>query len=60
MREAPEKFYQNQIISDSIANLADKVSVYHSRLMAVERDFKKHLEGCSCHCKQKEKDKKEG
>ena len=48
MRDAEEKFYSNQITSDKVANLADKLSVYHSRLMAVERDFQRHLKGCSC------------
>jgi hypothetical protein len=55
MQETKEKFYQNQIISDTIANLADKVSVYHSRLMTMERDFQKHLLGCTCeHAKNHE------
>ena len=44
MRDAEEKFYSNQITSDKISNLADKLSVYHSRLMAVERDFKRNLQ----------------
>ena len=57
MREAEEKFYSNQITSDKISNLADKLSVYHSRLMAVERDFERHLEGCSCeHAKRTHED----
>ena len=40
----------------AIANLADKVSRYHERLLAVEREKEKiektlseHLKGCSCH-----------
>ena len=48
MRDAEEKLYSNQITTDKISNLSDKLSVYHSRLMAVERDLKRHLEGCSC------------
>jgi hypothetical protein len=35
--------------SASIAYLADKLANYHSRLISVEREFKKHLEGCKCH-----------
>jgi len=48
MREEKEKFYTNQITADRISNLADKVSVYHSRLMSLERDVERHLVGCSC------------
>ena len=48
MREEKEKFYTNQITADRISNLADKLSVYHSRLMALERDVERHLVGCSC------------
>jgi len=33
----------------AIANLADKVSRYHERLMAAERDTDKHrCESCEC------------
>tara|TARA_B100001094_G_scaffold309220_1_gene342648 strand:+ start:435 stop:623 length:189 start_codon:yes stop_codon:yes gene_type:complete len=35
--------------SASIAFLADKLANYHSRLISVEREFKKHLAGCKCH-----------
>jgi hypothetical protein len=60
MRDEKEKFYTNQITADRISNLADKLSVYHSRLMAVERDFERHFRNCSC-CKssteEKEKEK---
>ena len=48
MRDAEEKFYSNQIAADRVSNLADKLSVYHSRLMALERDVKRHFNGCSC------------
>ena len=48
MREEKEKFYTNQITADRVSNLADKLSVYHSRLMALERDVKRHFNGCSC------------
>ena len=48
MREEKEKFYSNQIAADRVSNLADKLSVYHSRLMALERDVERHLVGCSC------------
>tara|TARA_Y100000310_G_C20499400_1_gene723188 strand:+ start:480 stop:659 length:180 start_codon:yes stop_codon:yes gene_type:complete len=59
MREEKEKFYTNQITSDKISNLADKLSVYHSRLMALERDVERHLVGCSCH-KSSNKEKEKG
>jgi len=47
---------ENQEILKAIATLADKVSRYHERLLAVEREKEKiektlseHLKGCSCH-----------
>ena len=39
---------ENQEILKAIAVLADKVSRYHERLLAVERDHQKHVDGCSC------------
>lgn len=61
MRDEKEKFYSNQITSDKISNLADKLSVYHSRLMAVERDLERHFSNCSCQkSSTEEKEKKEG
>tara|TARA_R110000824_G_scaffold12028_3_gene52861 strand:- start:2147 stop:2335 length:189 start_codon:yes stop_codon:yes gene_type:complete len=45
----------NQEASTSIAFLADKVSKYHSRLLAVEREFKTHTDNCKCHSKTPEK-----
>ena len=33
----------------AIANLADKVSKYHERLMAAERDLEKHLKDTDLH-----------
>ena len=56
MRDEKEKFYTNQITSDKISNLADKLSVYHSRLMALERDVERHLVGCSCEYSKTQKD----
>ena len=38
----------NQEILKAIAVLADKVSRYHERLLAVERDHTKHVKGCTC------------
>ena len=38
----------NQEVLKAIANLADKVSRYHERLLAVERDHIKHVQGCTC------------
>ena len=47
---------ENQEILKAIATLADKVSRYHERLLAVERDkerleivLEEHLIGCGCH-----------
>jgi hypothetical protein len=51
----------NQEVLKAIAVLADKVSRYHERLLASERDnlrlqkiLSEHLKGCSCHNKPKE------
>jgi hypothetical protein len=38
----------NQEVLKAIAVLADKVSRYHERLLALERDHKRHTDGCSC------------
>ena len=47
---------ENQEVLKAIATLADKVSRYHERLLAVEREKEKlektlssHLKECSCH-----------
>ena len=52
---------ENQEVLKAIATLADKVSKYHERLLAAERDSKKleeslskHLKGCSCLVNPKE------
>jgi hypothetical protein len=45
---------ENQEVLKAIAVLADKVSRYHERLLALERDHKRHTDGCSCHEKPKE------
>ena len=42
---------ENQEVLKAIAVLADKVSRYHERLLAVERDHEKHVDGCSCQSK---------
>ena len=39
---------ENQEVLKAIAVLADKVSRYHERLLTVERDHKRHIDGCSC------------
>ena len=47
---------ENEDINKAIAYLADKVSKYHERLMAAERDLERHLkdtdkhrcENCEC------------
>ena len=53
---------ENQEILKAIATLADKVSRYHERLLAAERDNKRlektlstHLKGCGCHDTSNEK-----
>jgi hypothetical protein len=38
----------NQEVLKAIAVLADKVSRYHERLLAIERDHIKHVQGCTC------------
>ena len=38
----------NQEVLKAIAVLADKVSRYHERLLAVERDQHRHESNCSC------------
>ena len=48
MREEKEKFYSNQLTADRVSNLTDKLSVYHSRLMALERDVERHFKSCTC------------
>ena len=45
---------ENQEVLKAIAVLADKVSRYHERLLALERDHKRHRDGCQCHDKSKE------
>ena len=47
---------ENEEINKAIAYLADKVSKYHERLLAAERDLERHLkdtdkhrcENCEC------------
>ena len=34
----------------AIAVLADKVSKYHERLLAIERDFERHMKDAANHC----------
>ncbi len=42
---------ENQEVLKAIAVLADKVSRYHERLLAVERDQHRHESNCSCQTK---------
>ena len=53
---------ENQEVLKAIAVLADKVSRYHERLLASERDnlrlqktLSEHLKGCGCHDTSSEK-----
>ena len=39
---------ENQEVLKAIAVLADKVSRYHERLLAVERDQHRHESKCTC------------
>ena len=39
---------ENQEVLKAIAVLSDKVSRYHERLLAVERDQQRHESNCSC------------
>ena len=39
-----------QEINKSIAYLADKVSKYHERLLAMERDIERHIKNADEHC----------
>mgnify|MGYP003325535430 CR=1 FL=1 len=59
--QSQENKMENQEILKAIAVLADKVSRYHERLMALERDNKRleddlatHKQGCSCQDTSKE------
>ena len=40
---------ENEDINKAIAYLADKVSKYHERLLAVVRDLPRHLKECNHH-----------
>ena len=42
---------ENQEVLKAIAVLADKVSRYHERLLAVERDQHRHESNCTCQSK---------
>jgi hypothetical protein len=41
---------ENQELNKAIAYLADKVSKYHERLLAAERDLERHLKDEKKHC----------
>ena len=40
---------ENADLNKAIAYLADKVSKYHERLLAVERDMERHPKECNHH-----------
>ena len=50
---------ENEDINKAIAYLADKVSKYHERLLAAERDLERHLKDTDkhrcedCECKNR-------
>ena len=46
----PLKFLSGVYYLKAIAVLADKVSRYHERLLAAERDLERHLKDTSTHC----------
>ena len=41
---------ENEDINKAIAYLADKVSKYHERLLAMERDVERHIKDPEHHC----------
>ena len=41
---------ENEDINKAIAYLADKVSKYHERLLAMERDVERHIKDTEQHC----------
>tara|TARA_Y100001937_G_scaffold29598_1_gene42643 strand:+ start:2581 stop:2736 length:156 start_codon:yes stop_codon:yes gene_type:complete len=41
---------ENEDINKAIAYLADKVSKYHERLLAMERDVERHIKNSEQHC----------
>ena len=41
---------ENEDIKKAIAYLADKVSKYHERLLAMERDVERHIKDAEQHC----------
>jgi hypothetical protein len=41
---------ENEDINKAIAYLADKVSKYHERLLAMERDVERHIKDGENHC----------
>ena len=41
---------ENEDINKAIAYLADKVSKYHERLIAMERDVERHVKNVDQHC----------
>jgi len=41
---------ENEDINKAIAYLADKVSKYHERLLAMERDVERHVKDKVNHC----------
>ena len=41
---------ENEDINKAIAYLADKVSKYHERLLAMERDVERHIKDAEQHC----------
>ena len=41
---------ENEEINKAIAYLAEKVSKYHERLLAVERDTERHIKNTEQHC----------
>ena len=49
---------KEELVSVSIASLAEKVADYHSRLISLEREFKKEKEQCKCNCKKEKQENK--
>ena len=49
-KQSQETNMEKEDINKAIAYLADKVSKYHERLLAAERDLERHLKDTATHC----------
>ena len=49
-KQSQETNMEKEDINKAIAYLADKVSKYHERLLAMERDVERHIKDTEQHC----------